>query len=342
MLHRRPRQRHDAGWALLTVLFLSALMVVSLLRVLPRAAFETQRDREEDLMFRGKDYSRAIQLYFRKFRKFPARIEDLENTNQIRFLRRRWIDPMTGTDEWRFLHIGPAGVLVDSVLQAPPAVGGAAGPGGTPAPAGTVGGPGSPAMLGAVGTTTGGQPASGFGQGSSGFGQPSSGFGQSGGFGQQPARPGLPGPTPGPGVPTSGFNPQLGGTQTGLPTTVGIATTVGGTTSGFITPATPGAASFGTGIAGVASKSEKKSIRLYNGRQKYNEWEFVYDFRRDPVLMNQAQQGIPGQTGVPGTPGQPGVMQPGQPGQPARPGFGQPGFGQPGFGQQPRPTGPPR
>lgn len=335
----------------MTVLFLSALMVVSLLRVLPRAAFETQRDREDDLMFRGKDYQRAIQLYFRKFRKFPSRIEDLENTNQIRFLRRRWIDPMTGKDEWRILHIGPAGVLVDSVLQAPPAVGGAAA---TPAPAGTIGGPGSQGLPGAVGTPIGGQPSqptSGFGQGSSGFGQPTSGFGQSGGFGQ-PARPGLPGPTPGPGVPTSGFNPQLGGTQTGLPTTVGIATTVGGTTSGFITPGA-GGASFGTGIAGVASKSEKKSIRLYNGRQKYNEWEFVYDFRRDPVLQQQGQQGVPGQTGLPGQPGVPGQpggfgQQPGQPGgfgqQPGQPGgFGQrPGQPGTGFGQQPRPTGPPR
>lgn len=142
----------------------------------------------------------------------------------------------------------------------------------------------------------------------------------------------------------------------GMPATVGVATTVGGTTSGFVTPGTLGGASFGTGIAGVASKSEKKSIKLFNGRQKYNEWEFVYDFRRDPVLQQQGQQGVPGQPlpGQPGAPGQPGVMQPGQPGgsgqrpgQPARPGFGQPGFGQPGtglpgFGQQPRPTGPPR
>lgn len=324
----RGREHREAGWALLTVLFLSAMIVVSLARVLPRAAFETQRDREDDLMFRGKDYSRAIQLYFRKFRKFPARVEELENTNQIRFLRRRWIDPMTGNDEWRFLHIGPAGVLVDSVLQAPPAVGGTAGPGGTPAPAGTIGGPGSPASPGGGGTLPG-QPTSGFGQPSSGFGQPSTGFGQ------QPARPGLPGPTPGPGVPTSGFNPQLG-TQTGLPTTVGIATTVGGTTSGFITPGTAGA-SFGTGIAGVASKSEKKSIKLYNGRQQYNEWEFVYDFRRDPLLQQQGQQGVPGQVlpGAPGTPGQPGGFGQ-QPGQPARP--GQPG----GIGLQPRPIGPPR
>lgn len=57
------------------------------------------------------------------------------------------------------------------------------------------------------------------------------------------------------------------------------------------------------GIVGVQSKSKAESIRIYNGRTHYNEWQFVY---------------IP-QTGQPGR-GQPGVPQPGvpQPGVPQR------------------------
>ncbi len=123
------RDRRQGGWALLVILFFSALLVISLASVLTRWAFETRRDREADLIFRGKQYSRAIQLYFRKFRKYPARLEELENTNNIRFLRRRWRDPITGSQEWRLIHIAPNGVLTDSLLQ--PLVGapgGGAGP----------------------------------------------------------------------------------------------------------------------------------------------------------------------------------------------------------------------
>ena len=37
----------------------------------------------------------------------------------------------------------------------------------------------------------------------------------------------------------------------------------------------------GGGIAGVASKLESDSIKIYNEREKYDEWEFVYDFSKD-------------------------------------------------------------
>src|SRR5438552_2511824 len=94
----------EGGWALLTIVFFATLLVLSLSAVAPRWAFEGQRDREDQLISRGKGYTRAIQLYFRKFRRYPARMEELENTNQVRFLRRKWADPITGSDEWRILH----------------------------------------------------------------------------------------------------------------------------------------------------------------------------------------------------------------------------------------------
>jgi hypothetical protein len=67
------------------------------------------------------------------------------------------------------------------------------------------------------------------------------------------------------------------------------------------------------GVIGVTSKSKDESIKIYNGRSRYNEWAFVY--------IQTAQR-----------PGQPGVQQPGIPGG-MRPGQQQ---GQPGpFGMQP-------
>jgi hypothetical protein len=40
----------------------------------------------------------------------------------------------------------------------------------------------------------------------------------------------------------------------------------------------------GGGMAGVASKAENDSIKVYKDRQKYNEWEFVYDMKKDRRL----------------------------------------------------------
>ena len=44
----------------------------------------------------------------------------------------------------------------------------------------------------------------------------------------------------------------------------------------------------GGGIAGYASTYEAPSIKIYNERQKYNEWEFVYDMKKDKRLLGAA------------------------------------------------------
>lgn len=115
----RPRAR-QSGFAMLLVFAMAAAVGILLYMELPRVAFEAQRQREQLLIDRGEQYQRAIQLYFRKTRQFPANLEQLENTNNHRFLRRRYKDPMTGKDEWRLIHIGPGGMLTDSLTQKPP------------------------------------------------------------------------------------------------------------------------------------------------------------------------------------------------------------------------------
>src|SRR5438309_3471701 len=66
--------------------------------------FQVKRDREEELIHRGVQYSRAVRRYFKKFRRYPNRIEELESTNNIRFLRQRYKDPITGKD-FKPLHM---------------------------------------------------------------------------------------------------------------------------------------------------------------------------------------------------------------------------------------------
>jgi len=114
------RRSGESGFAMLLVFAMAAAVGILLYMELPRAAFEAQRHRELLLIDRGEQYQRAIQLYFRKIRRFPANLEQLENTNNYRFLRRRYRDPITGKDEWRLIHIGPGGMLTDSVTQKPP------------------------------------------------------------------------------------------------------------------------------------------------------------------------------------------------------------------------------
>lgn len=111
--------RSERGFALMLVFVFAAAIAITLYMELPRVAFEAQRDREQLLVDRGEQYKRAIQVYFRKFNRFPGRLEDLESQNGMRFLRKRYKDPMTGKDDWRFIHAGMGGMLVDSKVQSP-------------------------------------------------------------------------------------------------------------------------------------------------------------------------------------------------------------------------------
>jgi hypothetical protein len=113
------RRKNEGGFALLLVFVLAAAIAISFYMALPRATFEAQRRKEQLLVDRGQEYVTAIRHYYRKFQRFPAKIEDLENTNNMRFLRKRYADPITGKDDWRLIHAGPGGVLLDSLVQKP-------------------------------------------------------------------------------------------------------------------------------------------------------------------------------------------------------------------------------
>jgi len=104
----------------LFVFLMAAIVGLYLYTQLPRVAFESERDKEQLLIDRGEQYKRAIQLYVIAVKKYPQKIEDLENTNEKRYLRQRYIDPMTGKDEWRIIHVNAAGILTDSLVQKPP------------------------------------------------------------------------------------------------------------------------------------------------------------------------------------------------------------------------------
>lgn len=100
--------RPQSGFVLLSVLVLVALMLLALSVAAPKMAEDIRRDRDQETIQRGKQYIRAIRLYYKRFGKYPDTIDELEHTNDHRFLRRRYLDPITGKDDWRIIHLGEA------------------------------------------------------------------------------------------------------------------------------------------------------------------------------------------------------------------------------------------
>src|SRR5450759_5803715 len=114
-------QRGEQGYVLVLLILMVALVFVSFSAIIPKVRFEAQRDREEELYFRGMQYQHAIQLFFRKFGRYPNSIDELEKTNGIRFLRKRYSDPITMKKEWRLIHVGANGQFVDAKTTITPA-----------------------------------------------------------------------------------------------------------------------------------------------------------------------------------------------------------------------------
>jgi type II secretory pathway pseudopilin PulG len=263
----------ERGYAMAALLVGLSVMAVLMSAALPVWSHFTKREKEEELIWRGQQYARAIMLFQRKYANtFPPNVDILV---EQRFLRKKYKDPITNDD---FQVIPAAGM---------PA--GATPPPGAPQPSGPTAKP--PVTAG------GPQPTQPQGRG-----------------GPQPTQPqGRGGPQP--------TQPQGRG----------------GLGAGSFQPS--------IGIQGVTSKSKDASIKIFNGRTKYNEWAFVYlaSAQRLGAGAQGAQQPDTLQRGGATTPLGGSERRPGVGGPPMGPGgtspqpqpFGQPPFGQPPFGQPP-------
>ncbi len=166
-----------SGYVMAAMLVAIGVMTVLMTVAMPVWRHEVQREKEEELVFRGQQYVRAIALFQRKYAaSFPPSVDVLVAQ---KFLRKKYKDPMTKDGEFQVLY------QMATPMQ----------------PARTRGGRGGAAgaVQGAGGGVTQGAEASG----------------------------------------TGALGPR-------------------------------------GGIIGVASKSTGTSIRLYNGRDHYNEWQFVF------------------------------------------------------------------
>src|SRR5437660_4077869 len=106
MAKRTANSKNQKGYILLAVMLLMTLLLITLSLELQRIYQQIKRSKEEELVHRGEQYKMAIKRFVRKNGRYPASLEQLETANNMRFLRKRYKDPMTGKDEWRLLHVG--------------------------------------------------------------------------------------------------------------------------------------------------------------------------------------------------------------------------------------------
>jgi len=237
--------RNEKGYALAVVVVFTTVLLVTISAAMINWQKAIQREREEELIFRGKQFIRAVELWQRKFPgTFPTTIDALLNTNNVHFLRKKWKDPITNSDEWRLIKLNPDGSI--SGLTIIPS-------GGLPE------------------ATIPGAPGQGRSRASGSATSARSGFPTSDMSSQSSAQ--------------NIRSPQAGQGQ-------------GSRTQSASTPVLGG-------IIGVASTSEKQTLKTYNGRNKYNEWEFYYVPRQQlqpPTAPGQQPAGQrPGLGSSPGT-----------------------------------------
>jgi len=119
-------RRSEDGYALLTLLLIMALLMIFAGAIVPSITFDIKRDREEEMIHRGVQYSRAIRAYYKKFGRYPTKIEDLETTNNLRFLRKRYKDPVncknSQCQDFRLLHFGEVQLTLGGIGGTPGAI----------------------------------------------------------------------------------------------------------------------------------------------------------------------------------------------------------------------------
>jgi type II secretory pathway pseudopilin PulG len=89
--------RHgERGYAMAALLVALGVMAVMLTVVMPVWKHAAQREKEEELVFRGKQYVHAIGLFQKKFANaYPPNVDVLV---EQRFLRKKFKDPITNDD----------------------------------------------------------------------------------------------------------------------------------------------------------------------------------------------------------------------------------------------------
>jgi hypothetical protein len=270
----RRKLRGQEGYALTLVVFMLALIVLASVAAAPDVLTNGRREKEEEMIWRGKQYVRGIRLYVRYYQmhggttRFPTSMEDLtKNKVGIRFMRQAYKDPVNRVDgSWRMIYVGPNGQLIGSLKSRP-----LGSDGQSSSSSGSGGGFGS--LFGGAQSAGGNNTPNGSSFGSSSFGSSSFGGSSSGNssFGNSSFNNGRN---------SNAANPQ--GQNTGQGTQSGLSSDTMSTPQSIAN--SDGTVDLvGGNIIGVGSKVNKASIIWYDKAKNYRQFEFIWDPSKEAV-----------------------------------------------------------
>jgi len=247
---RRPGQRSrghrgQQGYILLMLMLFITVLAIVATSLVRDFEFELKRDREQEMIHRGVQYSRAVRKYVKKFGRYPTRLEELENTNNIRCLRKRYKDPENDNKDFKLLHLGDV------------QLGAGAGLAGATSAAQLTAGQGAQGLAAAQGLAV--QAASATG--------------------------------------SQSVNQNADSTDSSSSSESDSGDALSKQTFG------------GGPIVGVASFSKGKTIREFNKKNHYNQWQFIYDPSVDRGGLLSTPFQPPLQITAPNVNGQPGTTQ---------------------------------
>jgi type II secretory pathway pseudopilin PulG len=113
-------RRSEAGFTYIGVLLLVAVVGIALSATSTVWHFEVQREKERELLFIGNEFRAALDKYAAATlsgggRRFPTRLEDLLLDERYlakrRHLRRLYVDPMTGKDDWGLVRTADGQII---------------------------------------------------------------------------------------------------------------------------------------------------------------------------------------------------------------------------------------
>jgi type II secretory pathway pseudopilin PulG len=95
------------GYVLIMLVLLMTVLSIGLMVAVPVWQTQIQREKEEELIFRGKQYVEAVRIYqLKNPGRFPKTLDELV---EKRCIRRLYRDPMSSHGEWNIILHKEAG-----------------------------------------------------------------------------------------------------------------------------------------------------------------------------------------------------------------------------------------
>jgi type II secretory pathway pseudopilin PulG len=79
------------------------ILAILIMGVAPSIATIMKREREQELLFRGKQYARAIALFQRRYGRFPNELKELYE-NRPRTIRKLFKEPICNCKDWHAIY----------------------------------------------------------------------------------------------------------------------------------------------------------------------------------------------------------------------------------------------